>query len=240
MGTHSVQFSNSNENADDHINNKLYMLAHDIKSPVAQVSGLLEIAKSMSNSEELVEILSKAIDSHKRLNHKISQMLDYAINVENENEWIDLSKLVGNVISSVNNKRPGKLRFNVNIENDISYNGNRLILQSILQNLVENAVKYCDPSKKECQVCISLYSKNQELMIEVKDNGIGIPKSKLPLIFQKSYKIGFRKNSHGLGLFLVKKNIENLNGTICVTSKTGEGTTFTLSLPLQPNLSIVK
>lgn len=106
------------------------------------------------------------------------------------------------------------------------------LLSEVIYNLLNNAYKYSPPGGK-----VALYigeEKEKYIIISIRDNGIGIPKENIPNIFDAYYRsnnIGEVKGQ-GLGLFLVKNNIDRINGEITVESEINKGSTFTLKLPI--------
>jgi signal transduction histidine kinase len=104
--------------------------------------------------------------------------------------------------------------------------------QRALSNLISNAIKYTPAGGN---VKIEAYESNASLIIEVADSGIGIEAQDLPYIFERFYRAQnakrFEKGT-GLGLAIVKRIIELHNGTISASSKAGEGSRFTITLPL--------
>ncbi len=111
-----------------------------------------------------------------------------------------------------------------------------MLLSIILQNLISNAVKYSSP---QGAVKVGLSMNEQRMIVTVQDSGIGIPEADKPRIFEKLFraKNALTKdvNGSGLGLYSAKAIANKLGGDITFVSKEGEGTTFTLSLPLQAN-----
>jgi signal transduction histidine kinase len=110
--------------------------------------------------------------------------------------------------------------------------GSRGALEEVLDNLIGNAVKY---NKEGGWVKVRLLEQNQEILVEVADNGIGIPQEHLPRIFDEFYRVDGRRNAPikgaGLGLAIAKKLVETHGGSIGAESRFGEGTLFRISLP---------
>jgi signal transduction histidine kinase len=105
-------------------------------------------------------------------------------------------------------------------------------IQSILYNLLSNAIKYRDPERK-CVISISAYERNGNVIFEVADNGLGIdlPPERLNEIFHLYKRLHTHVQGKGLGLYLVKSQVEGLHGTIDVRTARGKGTTFIVSIP---------
>ena len=109
--------------------------------------------------------------------------------------------------------------------------GDPLLLQILLNNLVENAIKY---SPEESEVVISIERKEEFISFSVTDNGQGIDDQYLGRIFERYFQIPGRsdKKGSGIGLAICKEFIEAMNGKIWVKSKAGEGSTFGFDLPV--------
>ena len=100
----------------------------------------------------------------------------------------------------------------------------------ILFNLLTNAYKYTDPDKK---VNISYRIENDKFVLEVKDQGKGIGEGELNKIFNAYYRgLNETEQGEGIGLYIVKENVEILGGEVKVRSKVGEGSVFTVVLPI--------
>ncbi|NJL12583.1 MAG: ATP-binding protein [Microscillaceae bacterium] len=104
-------------------------------------------------------------------------------------------------------------------------------LRVILNNLLGNAIRYADFSKASPFVEIRAYKAPGGIVIEVRDNGLGIAPEHQSRIFEMFYRAHEKAQGSGLGLHLVKQSVEKLGGQIKVNSQVGEGTTFQLFLP---------
>ena len=110
--------------------------------------------------------------------------------------------------------------------------GSRGALEEVLDNLICNAIKY---NRQGGWVKVRLFQLNQEIVLEVNDNGVGIPQEHLPRIFDEFYRVDGRRNAPikgaGLGLAIVKKLVDSHGGSIGAESRFGEGTLFRIKLP---------
>jgi signal transduction histidine kinase len=108
-------------------------------------------------------------------------------------------------------------------------------LAQVFTNLLSNAVKYTDNGGS---VAVAVFCMSQKIYVAVKDSGIGIAAEELPKLFTKFYRASNSESAHapgtGIGLALVKTFVEGHAGTISVSSKLGEGSTFVVELPLTP------
>lgn len=124
--------------------------------------------------------------------------------------------------------KPGQ-QFDYHFEGDEHWMGDPKILRNTIMNLLSNAIKFSPEGKS---IGVSVYSKDEELKMVVKDNGMGIPSSELPHLFQRFHRASNAINVQGtgLGLSIVKRCVELMNGEIHVASELEKGTEFTIVL----------
>ena len=122
------------------------------------------------------------------------------------------------------------VRFYKEIEVD-NVKSDALKLQVILNNLVSNAIKYSDSKKSEQWVKVKTYRSGAYTAIEVEDNGLGIRQKDQERIFDKFYLSGDNKRSSGIGLYLVKDAVTQMNGKIEVRSEPGVSSMFKVCIP---------
>jgi signal transduction histidine kinase len=103
-------------------------------------------------------------------------------------------------------------------------------LRSILYNLLSNALKYHHPDRSP-QIRITCAAEGDELVLTVQDNGLGVKELQLKHLFQLFQRLHTHVEGSGLGLYMVKKIVENAGGTIDVQSQVDVGTTFTIRFP---------
>ena len=212
-----------------------HIAAHDLKSPLANVSGLAEVFIETYGSiidAEGQEIMQLIINSANKLRQMIDGLLDYSktdkMIVENRTE-VNL-KILNNEISNLfifqNNC---SITF---ISNLISIKTNKTALEQILINLVANAIKYND--KEIAVIEIEILEEDKFYKIVVSDNGPGILKEDYDTIFEifkvVSAEDRYGQKGNGIGLATVKKIVEDLGGTIYVKSEIGKGSKFIFTL----------
>ncbi len=219
----------------------LAQMSHEIRSPLNVVLNFISLLKMElgENIDEEMEMAFSSIDSSSR---RIIRTVDLILNMtelqtgtyHSVNEEVDLVKQVENVFSEY--KQAAKVKkldfeFIRETEKLIIFTDGYAFLQTVV-NLIDNAIKYTN----EGGVTIILSAKSHdEAFLEIKDTGIGISEEYLPQIFsafsqeEQGYKRKFEGN--GLGLALVKKYVDIMQGRITVKSEKGKGTTFTLIVP---------
>ncbi|MCL9805665.1 HAMP domain-containing histidine kinase [Flavobacterium amniphilum] len=211
----------------------VYSASHDLRSPITSLKGLVEIAKDENNLDEIRKYLDLMNQSLTRQDQFISDIIDYSRNkrMEFKNEKVNLNDTIDEVISQ---HRHIKDANEIQIHKDLAVKqvqSDPLRLKIILNNLVSNAIKYSDKNKSSKFIQIKASRLNKLLKIEIQDNGIGIKDEFIDKIFDMFFVTNTNLGS-GLGLYITKEAVENLNGTIDVNSKIDIGTTFTVTIPL--------
>jgi len=215
----------------------VYNASHDLRSPIASLKGLIEIIKPEDNInliKSYLDLMSQNLDKQDKF---ISDIIDYSKNKKQKTafEFISLKKIINDVIAQfkyIKNANTITIKKEINL--DVIYNDS-LRLQIILNNIISNAIKYADNSKEKKWISIKTYSSNKSCIIEIEDNGIGIKKEFQSKIFDMFFVTNSNKGT-GLGLYIVKEAVENLNGNIVVYSDINVGSKFIISFPIQEEI----
>lgn len=220
---------------EDH-NNQLelfvYKASHDIKGPLRSIMGLTQIGIQDVKDATAQEYFGHIHKSTRRLDNLLADLLRLtkAKQAEVEKQEINLPLMVEDIIQSFKNVRHfDRVQFNVDIQEGILFESDEKMLYSVIQNFIENGIKYCNPSKEESYLNISIQQEAGETTFRFKDNGLGLDADHLPKIFDMFYKTDPNSEGSGLGLHIVKVTTEKLGGTIKVNSRKGEGSLFTIS-----------
>ena len=221
----------------DFINN----MTHELKTPIATISLSSEMIMRLDLDDDLEKAKKYAgiiFKENKRLETQVERVLNIStLDTENttlNKKSLDFHELLAEVKDTFDFNQlanGGKIL----IENNASVftiQADPIHITNVVYNLLDNAVKY---STTKPVISITTKNERNHLVIEIKDNGIGIRKEDLKMIFDKFYRVS-TGNIHdikgfGLGLFYVKLIINEHNGSIDVKSKIGEGSTFTIKLP---------
>jgi K+-sensing histidine kinase KdpD len=146
------------------------------------------------------------------------------------NEETNISELIGNCVQDFITRYPQQ-KMEVEIDPGIFINGDRLLLQMLANNLIDNAIKY---GNRELPVTVQLSEKNNKIIFQVKDLGKGIVPAERAHIFNKFYRVGNAATKAakgtGLGLYLSKKIAIQHNANISVTDNTPSGAIFAVTL----------
>ena len=224
------------ENIVDIINN----MTHEFRTPLTNIA----LANSMIAKNEVVEKDEKLASytkiirtEHNRLKEKVEELLKTSFSESAKSvsdEVINVSEVVGNVIETYSvqlKSRNGKIEFH-KPETDLLVFGNIDSLHIAIGNLIDNSIKYNNWSP---EINIVLKSLDNHIVIEITDNGIGIPREYQAEIFDKYFRVPtgdvHDSNGFGLGLYYVHDIITGMGGKIKVSSSPGKGTRFTIELP---------
>ena len=210
-----------------------YITSHNLRAPLSNLTGLLNLMQEYPiENPELREIISGFSTSTNMLNETIDDLVKVVIIKDNPS--IDKEEvLIKDVFENVYNQ----LSYLINIHKPILkielekvsiLNVNKAYLESILLNLFTNAIKYRSP-KRILRIFVSSKEINNAIVLTFKDNGIGIDlernRDKIFGLYQRFHNYS---DSKGLGLYLVKSQVESMSGTITVESEVDKGTTFTI------------
>ncbi len=219
----------------EELNTFIYKTHHDLKNPLSSLLGLVQLAETEITEETALSYVSMIHQSAQKLDDILTTLIK-TIEIKDGKkklEEVHLPKFMGEVIQQ-GNLAEGSDR--VKIEYNIEEEGQRIksdkhVLFSILENLVTNGVKYRDEAKNEQWVKINVKTYDHDVIFQVADNGVGIDAQSIDQIFKMFYRANNAKEGTGLGLFLVKKGVEKLEGTLDVDSEKGKGTTFEIRIP---------
>lgn len=207
----------------------MYIVAHDLKSPLCGLVGLIEIMnehEEVNSTEELKEYTHLMKHASLHLVSMIDSILDYSrkSGIEQELEWVDTQALVEEIALLL--FTPKHIR--IEIENPLPKLFTKKIkLQQVFQNLMSNALKYND--KKEGRIAIGHTEEAEFYKFYIRDNGPGIAEQdqqRVFNLFQTASTVSNRDSSVGVGLNITKMFVEEQGGQITVESIAGEGSTF--------------
>lgn len=218
--------------------NFLANISHELRTPLTLISGPLHsVAKDKSLSPQSSRYLSIIKRNTEILSRRVTELIEFANKKESESakvqELIPVTPFMEGLkeayLAQVEVKAI-KLTFESALDNDMAVISDKTKLEIIISNLLSNAIKF---TEYRGIIQIIVFRRVDELVVIVKDTGIGIDEDQQAKIFDRFHKANKVKvyEGYGLGLSLVKKLTEELNGTIHVESTTGMGSTFTVSLP---------
>lgn len=219
-----LRFSNQQQN---------FMMAvtHELKTPIAVTQLNIEtILKRDLNQDQQKTLLNNSLKETQRLdtlcnNILLASQLDFTDYQQNKQD-IDLSQLLNALVKSFEERFPTR-KMIVQIQEGVTMFGEPLLMQMLVQNLMDNANKY---APIDTPITISLEANKHQMLLEVKDQGIGIPLSERERIFDKFYRVGneFTRSAKGtgLGLYLCKKIAQFHQSQLIVSENQPQGTIF--------------
>ena len=215
------------------LDNFIYTASHDLKAPVSNIEGLLyalsdSLAEKQKLDEETTGFISLIKTSVLRFQTTIKDLTEVSKtqrNIEDDVQKLDLRDILEEVKL---NLRPliekSEARVEVQMTNaQISFS--RVNMKSILQNLISNAIKYRLEERLPL-VKVKTYISSNYFVLEVADNGLGIKDAYIEKIFQMFKRFHDHVEGTGIGLYIVKRIVDNAGGKVEVESEVGKGTTF--------------
>ena len=215
-------------------------VAHELKNPLTSLQSAIETLQLSKEEEERKQLIKIAIKDLKRLDRLISDISSSSrLEVElarGEFEVIDIRDVLQSVMEVTRTNITKKIDININLKlpkNKIEVLGIGDRIAQVFYNLIDNAISF---SKTGYNIDINASTTKSDAVIEIRDEGPGIPKENLGRIFERFYTYRPEEkifgNNSGLGLSICKQIIKSLNGTIIATNRLGGGAVFTIILPL--------
>lgn len=227
-------------------NDLISNITHELKTPVATVSVALEALKNfkaLDNPQLTQEYLQIAQNELNRLTLMTEKILKTSAFEENgldlKKGEVDFAEIIERVLRSLKlvfEKQDATIDFKKS-GSDFRIIGNAEHLTNVVYNLLDNAIKY---SKPGCKIFIELRLDNQQLVLSIRDNGIGIPVEYQGKIFEKFFRVPqgdvHNAKGYGLGLSYVASVVKHHSGTIRVESEPGKGSLFIIEVPAATNV----
>jgi signal transduction histidine kinase len=219
-------------------------ISHDLKTPIASIQGYIEaildgvVSSPEKNSKYLKIIhhntiyINKLIDDLFLFSQLDMEKLDF------QYQEVQIRSYMDDLMEEFQyelEERQVQFKYIDRMESNHIIHLDRKRIQQAIRNIIGNAVKY---GNEECvDVCVELSMQNDFAHIQIKDNGPGIPEDRLPYIFDRFYRIDLERTkdlmSTGLGLAIAKELVESHGGKIIVSSIEGQGSDFTIMLPVE-------
>jgi len=225
----------------------LFIISHELRGPVTAIRGYLELF--MNNREKLdkgiQDLTRNAFNESDKLTDLIAELLDVSRlevgKLKLKNEQFDIYKYIQEVLQKYTREANIKeIEMTLKPETkEIKVLADKDRVREVLQNLLENSLKYTEKSGK---IWVWVDVKSDQAYVAVADTGKGMKEEELKNIFDRFYNssiesqnVSAKEKSIGLGLFLAKNLIAKMGGRIFVESRVGKGSKFTFSLPLAKN-----
>lgn len=219
-------------------NTFLNSLSHELKTPIAAIIGAtdnLQLPGAPLSEEHRQQLVGEIAKASFRLNQQVENLLNMS-RIESgflqpRKDWCDVGETVYEVVRRLEENKPQQhISIQINPQLPLCKLDN-IMLETILYNLLLNAVRYTDPASR-IAVTAACYAGVLELAVE--DNGSGFPEEEVNYIFRKFYRLkNTNKSGTGLGLSIVKGFTEAMGGSVELTTPMGGGARFTLRFPVE-------
>jgi PAS domain S-box-containing protein len=213
------------------LDNFIYTASHDLKTPIANLEGLTRVLNTKlvpsknSQEEKILQMMETSIIKFKNTINDLTEITKVQKEINEEIERIRFEDLLDPILTDLQpmveeNKAIVDIDFQVK---QINYA--RKNLRSIIYNLITNALKYRSPDRAP-HIQIKTRQENNYILLTVQDNGLGIRKDQLPKLFNMFKRLHTHVEGTGIGLYIIKRIIENNGGKIEVESEPNVGTVF--------------
>jgi len=226
----------------------LSIAAHELKTPLTSLLGNVQLVeRRLVQNGGASERDQRAIHVASQQGHRLKQMIDALLDVSRLEQGqlsithapVDFGLLVERVVQEV---QLGLTRHTIESHiptEPVMTLGDELRLEQVLQNLLQNAIKY---SPAGGAVVVTVERQTTHAVVQVRDHGVGIPTTAIPHLFERFYRVPEATERHiqgaGIGLYVVKEIVTLHGGTVEVTSQEGGGSTFMIQLPLLENTAV--
>lgn len=218
-----------------------YRTSHDLKAPLISIRGLAEFIIEDIDSGGIAEVKNNAgkiLNLSDRLKNLLEDILSLtkADYLTEDVVEISLSDILANARMKLEiSAKENHVEIIEKLENTAPLYSQPTVIAHIIDNLLSNAIKYANKDRSNSQAVIRTFNQENRFFIEVHDNGVGIPKNKQAEVFGMFKRFHHQSiQGSGLGLYLVKKYVQKLGGTISFESSE-DGTVFLISLPSHTN-----
>ncbi|MBD5235431.1 MAG: response regulator [Barnesiella sp.] len=215
----------------------LSSISHDLKTPLSMIIGPVSMMKERAHDPETRKTLETVYDNAVRLNNMIHRTLELQHLEDNEENLLiisifDVVEFCRGVFEVFKENNPRKKYMFHSSSRQILVEADAVKFESVIANLLSNAGKYSDDG---ATISCGIIELGDRVEIVVSDDGVGISDMDQPLVFQRMFRspaTAALREGTGLGLYLIKKYLDMMHGTIDLYSKEGQGTSFVVTLPV--------
>ncbi|MBC3539115.1 chemotaxis protein CheB [Rufibacter sediminis] len=220
----------------DDLDNFVYTASHDLKAPIHNIEALLRELQlelpseksDLADVQQIMDMMQGAIERFKKTIGNLTEITKLQNDHSTDVSTIDLARLVKDVTLDLEPMiKAADAQLIVEVSKCPTLSFSEKNLRSIVYNLISNAVKYRSPDRTPV---VSLHCETQDdfIALKVQDNGLGLTEEQMEHLFSMFQRFHDHVEGSGVGLYMVKKIMNNAGGEVKVESQVGEGTTFTI------------
>lgn len=234
MAISSKDITDLKETIDD-LETFIYRTSHDLRAPVANVLGIINIAQEeLNESKQAIRYLELLKTQNDRLDYVLNTLINTTKIRKGGQDFhfIDFDYEIDEILKTLSQVAGfQKIEFKKYINISKKFYSIKGLLITIIQNLLDNAIKYRNTETENPFVTITVSQPKNGIKIEVQDNGIGIPDHLQNEVYKMFFRGTYKASGSGLGLYTTRYCVRKLNGYIQLESKENVGTTFTVFIP---------
>ncbi len=211
----------------------IYRASHDFRRPLTTLMGISQVADMTLTDPDSLELFEKVTLTAKNMDKMLVKLMMVCdINDQNlEYERVKFQPIIRNIQKRLSEKiEKYNIRVTCEIQESMHFVSNDTLIHSILYNLIENSILFCRP-KDDPIVKIEIFMEGQMATLQVSDNGQGIAPEYHANIFDMYFRANEASQGNGLGLYVVKRAIKRLRGSVHFESKLQQSSVFTIQLP---------
>jgi PAS domain S-box-containing protein len=210
----------------------IYHTSHELRAPLTSILGLTNLIRMEKDPAVIPGYVSMIENRVHTLDNLLRKMVTLVHRKKHGHDAIDWEALTLEMLNDCWPKK-SSLRLLYEVNQSDPFLADATSVKLIFYHLISNALKYYNPDCDDPYLTIRITSSPREAVIRFSDNGIGIDADSTGNLFEIFYKAHADSNGHGLGLYIVKTMVDNLDGTIEVDTEAGKGSTFTITIPNQ-------
>lgn len=212
-------------------------VSHELRTPLTVLLGYLEILKAQpgeAKPKTIKRMLKQARQMHTMLEELLALSRLQEIDSHTESTIVEMPALLAQLSEQAEDLSQGEHKITFEVDQDLRLRGVEADLKSAIQNLLVNAVNY---TPEDGEITVSWSEEPENLVLSVKDNGVGIPYREIPRLTERFYRVGGDRNREtggtGLGLAIVKHVLNNHDARLEITSEVSVGSEFRCVFPLE-------
>lgn len=222
-------------NTNKELDTFLYRASHDLRRPLTTLMGLRELANTILKDETAKDLFEKVNFTALNMDKMLAKLkMVHDVNSQDVIvEPIDFNEILNELFKFFQTQiQKNQIDWRFMLANNIAFHSNPDLIKLILQNLIENSILFSQDVQQPF-IEIMIERQDKQLLMQVKDNGVGIDANYQTKIFEMYFRGSEKSQGNGLGLYVVKKAVEKLNGTADFHTELGLGTTFCIKIPMK-------